>query len=53
MLQKSQGFLERLNPFTMVPNLVLSLFQTLKYTFRAKDLTAHTKLEHLQVMAVG
>lgn len=52
MLQKSQGFLEKLNPFTVAPNLVLSLFQMLKYTFRATDLTIHTKLEHLQVMAV-
>lgn len=53
MLQKLQGFLEKLNPFTMVPNLVLSLFQMLKYTFRATDLTIHTKLECLQVMTVN
>lgn len=52
MLQKSQEFLEKLNPFTMLPNLVLSLSQMLKYTFRATDVRIHTKLECLQVRAV-
>lgn len=52
MLQKSQEFLEKLNPFTVLPNLVLSLFQMLKYTFGATDLTVHTELERLQVTAV-
>lgn len=51
MLQKSQEFLEKLNPFTALPNLALSLSQMLKYTFRATDLTIPTKLECLQAMA--
>lgn len=46
------GISGKLNPFTVLPNLVLSLSQTLKYTYRATDLTIHTELECLQVTAV-
>lgn len=51
MLQKSQEFLEKLNPFTVLPNLALSLSQMLKYTVRATDLTIPTELECLEVVA--
>lgn len=51
MLQKSQEFLEKLNPFTVLSNLALSLSQMLRYTFRATDLKILTNLECLQVLA--